>query len=51
MTVQKAKDQMTAQMTEMAITPEAIARTVAFVIEQPHDVDIGDIVIRPTAQG
>jgi NADP-dependent 3-hydroxy acid dehydrogenase YdfG len=51
MTVQKAKDQITAQMTEMAIAPEAIARAVAFVIEQPDDVDIGDIVIRPTAQG
>ena len=51
MTVQKAKDQITAQMTEMAISPEAIARVVAFVIEQPDDVDIGDIVIRPAAQG
>jgi len=51
MTVQKAKDQITAQMTEMAISPEAIARAVAFVIEQPDDVDIGDIVIRPAAQG
>jgi NADP-dependent 3-hydroxy acid dehydrogenase YdfG len=51
MTVQKAKDQITAQMTEMAISPEAIARAVAFVIEQPDEVDIGDIVIRPTAQG
>ena len=35
----------------MAITPEAVARTIAFAIEQPADVDIGEIVIRPTAQG
>jgi hypothetical protein len=51
MTVQKAKDQITAQMTEMAISPETIARAVAFVIEQPNDVDIGDIVIRPNRAG
>lgn len=35
----------------MAIPPEAIARAVAFAIEQPGTVDVGDIVIRPTAQG
>ena len=51
MTVQKAKDQIAAQMNEIAISPEAIARAVAFAIEQPDDVDVGDIVIRPTAQG
>jgi NADP-dependent 3-hydroxy acid dehydrogenase YdfG len=50
-TAKKAKDQITAQMTEMAISPEAIARAVAFAIEQPDDVDVGDMVIRPTAQG
>jgi NADP-dependent 3-hydroxy acid dehydrogenase YdfG len=27
-----------------------IGRASAFAIEQPADVDIGDIVIRPTAQ-
>lgn len=37
-------------MENMAISPEAIARTIAFAIEQPADVDINDIVIRPTAQ-
>jgi NADP-dependent 3-hydroxy acid dehydrogenase YdfG len=35
----------------MAIPPDAIARAIAFAIEQPADVDIGEIVIRPTAQG
>jgi NADP-dependent 3-hydroxy acid dehydrogenase YdfG len=38
------------RMKEIAISPEAIARTIAFAIEQPADVDVGDIVIRPTAQ-
>lgn len=33
-----------------AIAPEAIARAVAFAIEQPADVEIGSIVVRPTAQ-
>jgi NADP-dependent 3-hydroxy acid dehydrogenase YdfG len=32
------------------IPPEAIARAIAFAIDQPEDVDVGDIVVRPTAQ-
>jgi NADP-dependent 3-hydroxy acid dehydrogenase YdfG len=35
---------------EMAIPPDAIARVIAFAIEQPANVDVGDIVVRPTAQ-
>ena len=35
---------------KIAISPEAIADAVAFAIGQPGNVDIGDIVIRPTAQ-
>jgi NADP-dependent 3-hydroxy acid dehydrogenase YdfG len=35
---------------KIAISPDAIARAVAFAIDQPHDVDIGSIVVRPTAQ-
>ncbi|MGW4947432.1 SDR family oxidoreductase [Actinoplanes sp. NPDC004185] len=38
-------------MAEFAIAPEAVARTIAFVVEQPDDVEIGEIVIRPTRQG
>lgn len=34
----------------IAISPEAIARCVAFAIEQPADVDVNEIVVRPTAQ-
>jgi NADP-dependent 3-hydroxy acid dehydrogenase YdfG len=33
-----------------AMPPDAIARAVLFAIEQPADVDVGEIVIRPTAQ-
>ena len=35
---------------ELAISPDAIARAMAFAIEQPGDVEIGSIVVRPTAQ-
>jgi NADP-dependent 3-hydroxy acid dehydrogenase YdfG len=35
---------------ELAISPDAIARAIAFAIDQPDDVEIGSIVVRPTAQ-
>jgi len=35
----------------MAIPAEAIARAVAYAVEQPDNVDVGDIVIRPSVQG
>jgi NADP-dependent 3-hydroxy acid dehydrogenase YdfG len=38
-------------MDAMGIAPEAVARAIAFAIEQPDDVEIGEIVIRPTVQG
>jgi NADP-dependent 3-hydroxy acid dehydrogenase YdfG len=34
----------------MAIAPEAVARAIAFAISQPADVDVNEIVVRPTAQ-
>ncbi|MZD05972.1 SDR family NAD(P)-dependent oxidoreductase [Streptomyces sp. SID5785] len=36
---------------DFALAPDDIARAVAFAIEQPSHVDVGDIVVRPTAQG
>jgi NADP-dependent 3-hydroxy acid dehydrogenase YdfG len=33
-----------------AISPESIARAVAYAIEQPSDVEIDEIVVRPTVQ-
>jgi NADP-dependent 3-hydroxy acid dehydrogenase YdfG len=33
-----------------AMPPDAIARAIAFAIEQPAAVDVNEIVIRPTAQ-
>ena len=34
----------------IAIPASAIARAIAFAIEQPSDVDVNEIVVRPTAQ-
>ncbi|MEV0673781.1 SDR family oxidoreductase [Mycobacterium sp. NPDC050441] len=38
-------------MDEFGLPAEAVARAVAFAIEQPRDVEIGEIVLRPTVQG
>jgi NADP-dependent 3-hydroxy acid dehydrogenase YdfG len=35
---------------EIAIGPDAIARAVAYAVEQPADVDISEIAVRPSAQ-
>ena len=32
----------------IALTPDAIGRAVRFAIEQPEDVDVSEIVVRPT---
>lgn len=45
------KAQIVASMDKMAMPPDAVARAIAFAIEQPDDVDVGEIVVRPTAQG
>ena len=44
------KAQIAERMEKMAIPPAAIARAIAFAIEQPAEVDVNEIVIRPTAQ-
>ncbi len=38
------------RMDAIAIPPDAIARAIAYAVEQPDNVDVGDIVVRPTAQ-
>ncbi len=50
MTNPEAKAQIIAARDKMAISPDAIARAIAFAIEQPADVDVGELVVRPTAQ-
>ena len=34
---------------KIAIGPDAIARAIAFAVEQPNDVDVNEIIVRPTA--
>jgi NADP-dependent 3-hydroxy acid dehydrogenase YdfG len=51
MTNRDVKAQIVASMEKFAMSPDAIARAIAFAIEQPADVDVGEIVVRPTAQG
>ncbi|RTQ53289.1 SDR family oxidoreductase [Hymenobacter gummosus] len=42
--------QITARMGEIGLAPEAIARAIAFAMAQPADVDVNELVVRPTAQ-
>lgn len=51
MTNPEVKAQIINSMDTMAIPPDAIARAIAFAIEQPANVDVGEIIVRPTAQG
>jgi NADP-dependent 3-hydroxy acid dehydrogenase YdfG len=42
--------QMSRTKEQMAISPDAVARAIRFAIEQPAEVDVNEIVVRPTAQ-
>lgn len=44
------KEAIAENMEQMAISPEAIANAVVYALEQPADVEVGDIVIRPAVQ-
>ncbi len=50
-TDQALRAQLEASRDKFAIPAAAIARAIAFAIEQPAEVDVGEIVVRPTAQG
>jgi NADP-dependent 3-hydroxy acid dehydrogenase YdfG len=50
-TDQATRDATATQANAIAIPPDAIARGILYAIEQPPEVDVGSIVIRPTAQG
>ncbi|RYE23097.1 MAG: FAD-binding protein, partial [Sphingobacteriaceae bacterium] len=47
---EEMKETIQRNMKTLAISPEAVAEAVAFAIAQPANVEIGDIVIRPSAQ-
>ncbi|MDR6714908.1 NADP-dependent 3-hydroxy acid dehydrogenase YdfG [Pseudomonas hunanensis] len=46
----EASAQAVAEFYKHAIPAESVARAIAFAIEQPADVDINEIVLRPTSQ-
>jgi NADP-dependent 3-hydroxy acid dehydrogenase YdfG len=45
------KGQLTESRDMFAMPPDAIARAIAYAIEQPDDIDVNEIIVRPTAQG
>jgi len=47
---QEMKTAILKNMEQFAISPNAIANAVIYVISQPDDVEIGDIIIRPSKQ-
>ncbi|WP_307180100.1 SDR family oxidoreductase [Streptomyces africanus] len=50
MTDPHIREQTRKNMDAVGIPPAAVARAVAFAIEQPGDVEIGEINVRPTVQ-
>jgi Resolvase, N terminal domain len=42
------RGQIRRTMNDFGLPPSAVARAIAFAIEQPDDTEIGDITIRPT---
>ena len=46
----EVKAQLVESRDKFAMPPEAIARAIVFAIEQPADVDVNEIIVRPTAQ-
>lgn len=50
MTDPTLREQGQASMKALAIPASAIAEAIAFAIAQPDSVDVGEIVVRPTAQ-
>jgi NADP-dependent 3-hydroxy acid dehydrogenase YdfG len=50
MTNPYVRAQLTESRDSIAMPPDAVARAVAYAIEQPDDIDVGEVVVRPTAQ-
>jgi NADP-dependent 3-hydroxy acid dehydrogenase YdfG len=50
MTDERARAAAGQRLKGIAISPDAVARAILFALTQPPDVDVGSIVIRPTAQ-
>ena len=46
----EVREQIRRRGEEIAIPVQAVARAIAFALEQPDDAEIGDITIRTTVQ-
>jgi NADP-dependent 3-hydroxy acid dehydrogenase YdfG len=44
------REQIRQNMDAFGIPPEAVAEAIAFAVDQPSGVEIGEIIVRPTAQ-
>jgi NADP-dependent 3-hydroxy acid dehydrogenase YdfG len=44
------REQIRRNMDAFSIPPEAVAETIAFAVDQPSEVEIGEIIVRPTVQ-
>ena len=44
------REQIEQAIQNIAISPDAIAQAITFAVGQPADVDVGEIIVRPTAQ-
>jgi NADP-dependent 3-hydroxy acid dehydrogenase YdfG len=49
-TDEAARAELERRRDDIAMPPAAVARAIAFAIDQPADIDIGEVVVRPTAQ-
>ena len=49
-TDEAARAELERRRDDIAMPPDAVARAIAFAIDQPADIDIGEVVVRPTAQ-
>ena len=45
---QGAKDFLV-ELRKTALTPDAIARAIAYAVEQPDEVDVSEVIVRPIA--
>lgn len=45
------REDIVAMQERIGLPPEAVARAIAYAIAQPAEVDVNEIVLRPTAQG
>jgi NADP-dependent 3-hydroxy acid dehydrogenase YdfG len=50
MTNPEVKARLVTLRDEVAMPADAVARAIAFAIEQPADIDVSEVIVRPTAQ-